>query len=157
MNSNIAGQNISRLYEKLDSDHLGEIPIGNVSIKVSSLCPRIKPADFSGSVERLYDSVAPILRLAAERNVFVNFDMEQFAYKDLTLALFRKCCEQISFPAGIALQTYLRSAENDAQNLIRWAKMQGRTITVRLIKGAYWDYETIHADEHDYDRSYRIR
>jgi RHH-type proline utilization regulon transcriptional repressor/proline dehydrogenase/delta 1-pyrroline-5-carboxylate dehydrogenase len=28
---------------------------------------------------------------------------------------------------------------------MEWSRAQGRVVTVRLIKGAYWDYETIHA------------
>ena len=73
--------------------------------------------------------------------------MEQFAYKDLTLLLFEKCCEAVDFPAGIAMQAYLRSGDDDARRIADWAKKTGRQVTVRLVKGAYWDYETIHAEE----------
>ena len=30
--------------------------------------------------------------------------------------------------------------------MIDWARRTGRQVTVRLIKGAYWDYEVIHAE-----------
>ena len=131
---------------RLESDHLGAIPRCNVSIKISALCARIKPADMDGSIERLYESIAPILQEASKKNVFINFDMEQFHLKDLTIALFQKCCENIDFEAGIALQSYLRSARSDVHELVEWSKRVGRQVTVRLIKGAYWDYETIHAE-----------
>ena len=131
----------------LESDHLGAIPRTNVSLKISSLSSRIQITDFNGSIERLFESLRPILELAAEKNVLINFDMEQFAYKDLTFALFRHCCERIDFPASIAVQAYLRSGPDDAAQLIRWAQSTGRQVTVRLIKGAYWDYEVIHAEE----------
>ena len=72
--------------------------------------------------------------------------MEQFAFKDLTLTLFERCCEEIDFPAGLALQSYLRSGVDDAQRIIDWTKRTGRQVTVRLIKGAYWDYESINAE-----------
>ena len=48
--------------------------------------------------------------------------MEQHALKDLTLELFERCCEEIEFPAGLALQAYLRSGEEDARRIIAWAK-----------------------------------
>ena len=131
----------------LESDHLGPIPRTNVSLKISSLSSQLQLTDFHGSIERLFESLRPILELAAKRNVLINFDMEQFAFKDLTLALFRHCCERIDFPASIAVQAYLRSGPDDAAQLISWAQSTKRQITVRLIKGAYWDYEVIHAEE----------
>ncbi|CAE7348479.1 rocA [Symbiodinium necroappetens] len=73
--------------------------------------------------------------------------MEQFAFKDLTLTLFERCCEQVDFHAGLAMQAYLRSGVDDAKRIADWAKRTGRQVTVRLVKGAYWDYETIHAEE----------
>ena len=72
--------------------------------------------------------------------------MEQFALKDLTLELFQRCCEEVDFPAGLALQAYLRSGPDDARRIIGWTRRTGRQVTVRLIKGAYWDYELIHAE-----------
>ncbi len=130
----------------LENDHLGPIPRTNVSIKISSLCARTDPIDFKGSLRALMDGLRPILKAAAKNNVFVNFDMEQFAFKDLTLSLFERCCEEIDFPAGLALQSYLRSGVEDAQRIIGWTKRTGRQVTVRLIKGAYWDYESINAE-----------
>jgi RHH-type proline utilization regulon transcriptional repressor/proline dehydrogenase/delta 1-pyrroline-5-carboxylate dehydrogenase len=98
------------------------------------------------AVSRLTERLIPLLRRAAERGVFVNFDIEQFALKDLVLRVFERCCEQVEFCAGLALQGYLRSADADAERLISWAQRSGRQVTVRLVKGAYWDYETIQAE-----------
>ena len=131
----------------LDSDHLGRIPRTNVSIKISSLSARVDPIDTEGSIRSLLENLGPILRAAKERGVLVNFDMEQFALKDLTLELFMRACEQYEFEAGIAMQAYLRSGDEDAQRIIAWSKRTGRRVTVRLVKGAYWDYETIHAEQ----------
>ena len=89
----------------------------------------------------------PILKAAAKHNVLINFDMESHESKDLTLELVRRACELEDFPAGMAMQAYLRSGSDDAQSMIDWAKATGRRLTVRLVKGAYWDYETIHAEE----------
>ena len=131
---------------RLESDHLGPVPRTNVSIKISALGAHTDPIDSEGSVGRLVDAIRPILEAARRHNVLINFDIEQAALKDLTLALFEACCEQVDFPAGLALQAYLRSGEEDAGKLIDWARRTGRQVTVRLIKGAYWDYELIHAE-----------
>ncbi|MSR40785.1 MAG: aldehyde dehydrogenase family protein [Phycisphaerales bacterium] len=132
---------------RLDNDHLGRIPRTNVSIKISSLSARVDPIDTEGSVRSLLESLDPILRAAKERGVLVNFDMEQFALKDLTLELFMRACEAHDFEAGLAMQAYLRSGDEDAQRIIAWSKRTGRRVTVRLVKGAYWDCETINSEQ----------
>ena len=131
----------------LETDHLGPIPRTNVSIKVSSLSARLDPIDHDGSITDLMARLVPLLEAARDRGVFVNFDMEQFAVKDLTLDLFMRCCEKVDFHAGIAMQAYLKSGPADAKRISDWARRTGRIVTVRLVKGAYWDYETIHAEQ----------
>jgi len=132
---------------RLESDHLGPIPRTNVSIKISSLYARTDPIAMEGSIKGLMEVLLPILEAAKRNNVLINFDMEQFSLKDLTLDLFMRCCEKVDFTAGLAMQAYLRSGDGDARRIIDWAKRTGRQVTVRLVKGAYWDYETIHAEQ----------
>ena len=132
---------------RLESDHLGAIPRVNVSIKISSLHARTDPIDTESSIRGLMKGLRPILQAAQQRGVLINFDMEQFALKDLTLELFMRCCEEIPFHAGLAMQAYLKSGDDDARRVVEWSKRTGRVVTVRLVKGAYWDYETIHAEQ----------
>ena len=47
--------------------------------------------------------------------------------------------------AGIVIQAYLRDSRDDLADLIAWSAGRARPITVRLVKGAYWDAETVHA------------
>jgi RHH-type transcriptional regulator, proline utilization regulon repressor / proline dehydrogenase / delta 1-pyrroline-5-carboxylate dehydrogenase len=131
----------------LESDHLGSIPRTNISIKISSLFANTDPIAHDLSVDGLFEALKPILKEAEQNGTLINFDMEQFEYKDLTLNLFMKCCDEINFTAGLAMQAYLRSGDEDAEKIIEWSKRTGRVVTVRLVKGAYWDYETIHAEE----------
>ena len=132
--------------ERLETDHLGPVPRTNVSIKISSLFARTDPVDFEGSIAGLTDALRPVLEAARQHNVLINFDMEFFEFKDLTLELFMRCCEAVEFPAGLAMQAYLRSGDDDARRIIEWARRTGRVVDVRLVKGAYWDFETIHAE-----------
>src|SRR5208282_4827883 len=73
----------------------------------------------------------------------ITFDMEHYYYKDLTIAIFKSILEEYKdFQwAGIALQAYLKDTREDLLSLLSWAKHNSRRITVRLVKGAYWDYE----------------
>ena len=132
---------------RLEGDHLGPIPRTNVSIKISSLYARTDPIDTEGSLRGLLDALEPILAKAHTNGVLVNFDMEHHSLKDLTLELFMRCCDRFPFTAGIAMQAYLRSGDADAQQIIDWSRKSGRTISVRLVKGAYWDSETILSEQ----------
>jgi RHH-type proline utilization regulon transcriptional repressor/proline dehydrogenase/delta 1-pyrroline-5-carboxylate dehydrogenase len=131
---------------RLETDHLGTIPRTNVSIKVSALSARFDPIDPEGAIADAMRRIVPILETARDRGVFVNFDMEHHALKDLTIDLFLRCMEKVNFEGGLALQAYLRSGPEDARRLCEWAARTGKVFTVRLVKGAYWDAEIIKAE-----------
>jgi RHH-type proline utilization regulon transcriptional repressor/proline dehydrogenase/delta 1-pyrroline-5-carboxylate dehydrogenase len=135
-------------YLELVSQIRGALGVerANVSVKISSLSARIRPEDPKRSIESLIEMLAPILQAAGRESVLINFDMEQHVYKDLTIDLLQECVRRFDYPAGIAIQAYLRSAEADAERVVRIAEEAGRPIAVRLIKGAYWDYEVATAE-----------
>ncbi len=62
-------------------------------------------------------------------------------------AIFREVLDEDDFrdwpDVGIAIQAYLRDTAHDLEDLAAWAQRRGTPVTVRLVKGAYWDYETI--------------
>ena len=45
--------------------------------------------------------------------------------------------------AGLALQAYHRETARDIEALLAWVRRRGTPITIRLVKGAYWDSDTI--------------
>ncbi|HEY6871336.1 MAG TPA: proline dehydrogenase family protein [Geobacteraceae bacterium] len=121
----------------------------NVSVKASSLFSRIGPVNYEESVALVRERLRPILRKAREAGGFVNLDMETCNLKNITLDVFTGLLDEEDFRgwsgAGIALQAYLKETHDDLRRLIAWAKEGGRRITVRLVKGAYWEYETVTA------------
>ncbi len=137
-----------------DIGSAGPIPRLNLSVKISALTPDVHPADPENSIAALKERLRPILRRAAAVGALVNLDMESYKLKDLTLALFKSIFEEPEFaqqPAiGIAVQTYLRDCEADLRDLVAWARKHKRPLNVRLVKGAYWDYETIIAQQRDW-------
>jgi RHH-type proline utilization regulon transcriptional repressor/proline dehydrogenase/delta 1-pyrroline-5-carboxylate dehydrogenase len=46
------------------------------------------------------------------------------------------------------MQAYLKSGVDDAKRMVEWARAKKKVVTVRLVKGAYWDAETIKAELH---------
>lgn len=137
-----------------DIGESGPQPRLNLSVKISALTPEIHPADPERSIDQLKKRLRPILKRAAEVGAFINFDMEMHRLKDLTIALFKSILAEPDFlraPAvGIALQAYLKDSEEDLRDLIGWARQNRRQIGIRLVKGAYWDYETVFAQQRDW-------
>ena len=122
-------------------------PVVNLSVKISALYSQTNPADPADAIAHLAPKLRPILRRAKELGVFINFDMESFSHKNITLDLFKALFAEPEFRdwphAGIVIQAYLRDAEKDLVDLIDWGRARRTRFTVRLVKGAYWDYEKI--------------
>jgi len=137
-------------------DRVGEraVPRLNLSVKLSSLYSQITPRDFDGSVEAIAVRLRPLLLKAREKGVFITVDMEHYDFKDVILALFKKILMEEAFcdwaDIGIALQAYLKDTEEDLTQLADWAKKRGTPVTVRLVRGAYWDQECIVAGREEW-------
>ncbi|MCL4540272.1 MAG: proline dehydrogenase family protein, partial [Bacteroidetes bacterium] len=127
------------------NDDRGPIPLLDVSLKVSSFYSQLDPLDWEGSIENTKRGVAAVIKSAQDAGASITLDMESYYFKDLLIAIFEAILEEhprLSF-AGIALQGYLRETKEDLLGMIEWAKKNERRITLRLVKGAYWDYETV--------------
>src|SRR5215472_5605104 len=133
------------------TDPLGKnaelFPVVNLSVKISALYSQMNPADPADAIAHLAPKLRPILRRARDLGAFVNFDMESFAHKNSTLALFKTLFTEPEFRdwphVGIVSQAYLRDAEDDLRDLLDWGRERGTRFAVRLVKGAYWDFEKI--------------
>jgi RHH-type transcriptional regulator, proline utilization regulon repressor / proline dehydrogenase / delta 1-pyrroline-5-carboxylate dehydrogenase len=129
---------------QIDDGVAGPLPKVNLSVKLSSLCARFDPLD-PDTKEIVRERLRPLFREAVRLKAALTVDMEQSAFKDVTLAIFRDLLEEREFTseptAAIAMQAYLHAAEGDLRGLIRWARKRKRRIGVRLVKGAYWDSE----------------
>lgn len=139
---------------QLDRDTRGLLPRVNVSIKLSALDSRFDGIDQVGTLERVGARLRPLLRTAMKHHAHLHLDMESYAAKDLTLRIARTIFMEPEFRDyphfGVVIQCYLREAEQDLRELQAWAEKRGTPIWVRLVKGAYWDYETIYAGLQDW-------
>ncbi|MEH2083834.1 MAG: L-glutamate gamma-semialdehyde dehydrogenase [Nostoc sp.] len=125
------------------------IPKVQVSVKLTAFYSQFDPLDAKGSEDKVSDRIRILLRRAKELGAAVHFDMEQYAYKDITLSILKKLLLEEEFrqrtDIGMTIQAYLRDSEQDTVDLISWLKQRGYPLTIRLVKGAYWDQETIKA------------
>jgi RHH-type transcriptional regulator, proline utilization regulon repressor / proline dehydrogenase / delta 1-pyrroline-5-carboxylate dehydrogenase len=129
----------------IDRDDHGPIPRVNLSLKLSSLTAHFEPIHAEKSIEHVAARLRPILRLAREKGAQIHVDMEQYTYRALSYELFCRVLEEPEFrgwpDVGIVVQAYHADAEAELRMLRDWAHRRGAPITIRLVKGAYWDYE----------------
>ena len=135
----------------------GEIlPQVQVSVKLTAFYSQFDPIDPEGGKQKVRDRLRLLLQRAQELGVAVHFDMEQYTYKDLTLAILKELLLEEEFRTrtdiGVTLQAYLRDSQQDLQDLIAWGRQRGYPVTVRLVKGAYWDQETIKAEQNHWQK-----
>lgn len=130
----------------------------NMSIKLSALAHDLDSAiaqSAAGQAKRreIVNGLSDLLKTAAQatdKNIFLRIDMEEYAYKDLTLRLFREivennpsivCSADGSLCLGVVIQAYLRDSARDVRELIQWARSRNLRVPIRLVKGAYMDHE----------------
>jgi RHH-type proline utilization regulon transcriptional repressor/proline dehydrogenase/delta 1-pyrroline-5-carboxylate dehydrogenase len=116
-------------------------PPDAVSIKLSALHPRFEEAKRARVFAELLPRVAELSRLATERGVGITLDAEESERLELTLDLFDALSQD--FHIGLAVQAY----QKRALSVCDWLASLRRRMSVRLVKGAYWDGEIKRAQQ----------
>ena len=131
----------------LENDHLGALPRVQLSLKISALSPFLDPIDPESSFASVAARLRPIVDAAIQSPASLIFDMEQADTKSLVIEIFTRLFSEPpyrQFPhAGLALQAYHRETTQDVESLLGWVRTRGAPITIRLVKGAYWDSDTV--------------
>ena len=117
-------------------------PAGDgVSVKLSALHPRFEEAKRARVFAELAPRIAELARIAAEREVGITIDAEESERLELTLDLFDELSRRHAL--GLAVQAY----QKRALAVCDWLVGLRRRISVRLVKGAYWDGEIKRAQQ----------
>jgi RHH-type proline utilization regulon transcriptional repressor/proline dehydrogenase/delta 1-pyrroline-5-carboxylate dehydrogenase len=112
-----------------------------ISIKLSALHPRFEEAKRSRVFSELLPRVRSLAETAQAQGVGLTLDAEESERLELTLDLFDKLSAQ--FRIGLAVQAY----QKRALAVCEWLAGLRRRISVRLVKGAYWDGEIKRAQQ----------
>ncbi|MBY0415693.1 MAG: proline dehydrogenase family protein, partial [Bdellovibrionales bacterium] len=139
------------LHVKKGEKNVADINRAHVSIKVSALCSDFKPQAFDYTYSLVAPRLKEILLTAKEEDVFINIDAEHYHYRDVVFKIYRKVLletdELKSYKAtGIVIQAYLRDGNDHLKEIVALASLRGIPMPVRLVKGAYWDAETVEGD-----------
>ena len=142
---------------QLERDSAGALPRANLSVKVSALTPLLRPDAPRRGKQDAADRLRPLLRRANELGAHLHIDMESMDSRDAVLELILELLGEDEFragpSAGLVLQAYLRDSPASLDTILDWLGRVERAhpLTVRLVKGAYWDHEIVQARQHGWD------
>jgi len=126
----------------------------SISVKLSALHPRFEYSQAQRVLDELVPRILDLARLAKDNRMALTIDTEEADRLMLTLDVFAKVIQNPALDGwngfGLALQSYQKRALLEIDWLAALARRNGRRIPVRLVKGAYWDYEIKHAQVSGY-------
>src|SRR6267154_1820892 len=122
-----------------------------ISVKLSALEPRYTQLQSARVNEQLAPRMLELARRAARAGIGFTVDAEEADRLDLSLdiveTLARDAATRSWEGLGLAVQAYGRRAPLVLDWVAALARDSGRRMTVRLVKGAYWDSEIKRAQE----------
>jgi RHH-type proline utilization regulon transcriptional repressor/proline dehydrogenase/delta 1-pyrroline-5-carboxylate dehydrogenase len=141
----------------LEQDAVGAIPRVNLSVKVTALTPLVRPDAPERGRADAADHLRRLLRRARDVGAHLHIDMESLDSRELVLGLVLDLLAEPEFEpgpsAGIVLQAYLRDTDEVLEHVLDWARATARRppLAIRLVKGAYWDHESIEAAQNGWE------
>ena len=128
----------------------------NISVKLSALYPRYDYAHQEDAVAAITDKLITLCFLAAENDICLTVDAEEIARLCPSLKIIEAVCTHTHLRGwngfGVAVQAYHKAAMPLIDTLIETAKLSGRNLRIRLVKGAYWDTEIRHSQLSGHDQ-----
>jgi RHH-type proline utilization regulon transcriptional repressor/proline dehydrogenase/delta 1-pyrroline-5-carboxylate dehydrogenase len=131
----------------------GTDPKVNISVKPSALCANVEGMDFDEVVEHMLSKIKPVYRQVVDLNGFLCIDIETLRLREITFELYRRLRSDEEFRhyphLGLAMQVYFKDHAEKLDEMLAWARSESLPISIRQIKGAYWDYEVALAEENN--------
>jgi len=123
----------------------------SISLKLSALHPRYEFAQRARVLTELAPRLIALVRLAREAGIGLTVDAEEAERLELSLLLIDAVLASDALAEysgfGLAVQAYQKRTPALLEWLIARTRALGRSVTVRLVKGAYWDSEIKRAQE----------
>ena len=122
-----------------------------ISVKLSALHPRYEAISRDRALAELTPRVIELARLAKDRDLQFTVDAEEADRLELSLDVIGAVLGDASLAGwdgfGLAVQAYQKRASAVIDWIDQAAAAARRKLTVRLVKGAYWDTEIKRAQE----------
>lgn len=148
------GRKNKKYLKPIVANHPGEQRSVCVSVKLSALYSQCSALNFDRSVTVLSERLSTLVEYAVAANAQLYVDAEDSGTNPIIYAAFERVFGSGPFKdypyPGIVIQAYSTSAVETAERMIQFAKSRGAPIAIRLVKGAYWDSETISSALNDW-------
>ncbi len=122
-----------------------------ISVKLSALHPRYEFTQLDRVVDEMVPKILDLCRAAKEYNISLCIDAEEAGRLEASLIIFETLRLNQSLAGweglGIAVQAYQKRALSVLDFIEDVAIRSKHKIIVRLVKGAYWDFEIKNAQE----------
>ncbi len=122
-----------------------------LSVKLSALHPRYEYTQRETCVPALTEKLLELCTLAKSANLGLTIDAEEVDRLEVSLLVFERVLASAELDGwagfGLALQAYQKRALPALDWISESARQTNRQITLRLVKGAYWDSEIKRAQE----------
>ena len=122
-----------------------------ISVKLSALHPRYEAISHARVMKELTPRVIDLARLAKAHDLLLTVDAEEADRLELSLEIFSRVLADASLAGwdglGLAVQAYQKRALAVIDHIGALAEAHSRRLTLRLVKGAYWDSEIKRAQE----------
>jgi len=140
-----------------EADRHGPLPRANLSVKLTALTPVIRADAPERGAGEAAARLRALMRRARDLGAHLHLDMEWVDTRETLLRAVEGLLSEEEFRAGpsvgIVVQAYLRDAEQVLERVID-SPIAARHVplTVRLVKGAYWEYESAEAGQVGWER-----
>ena len=116
-----------------------------ISIKLSALHPKYHESHKDIAMSKLPERLLKLAKLAKQFNIGLTVDAEESERLDISLDIIEAVFKSPELSGwdgfGLAVQSYQKRAIHVLDWVAELARSEKRRMTVRLIKGAYWDSE----------------
>lgn len=123
----------------------GNTTRAGISVKLSALHPRYRMNHADQCTGPLIDMLTALSREAAAANIPLTVDAEEVERLEISLNIIKAVAADIALKDwdgfGLAVQAYSKRSLYVIDHLEDITRTYGRRLTVRLVKGAYWDSE----------------
>jgi len=123
----------------------------SISVKLSALHPRYEVAQYDRAISSLTEQVEALATLAKRCGIAFTIDAEESERLEMSLDIIERIGGLPSLKGwdglGMAVQAYGKRCRPTLAWADELGRRTGRRISVRLVKGAYWDSEIKHTQE----------
>ncbi|MBK1623278.1 bifunctional proline dehydrogenase/L-glutamate gamma-semialdehyde dehydrogenase PutA [Afifella marina] len=134
---------ISAIGKAANAERVTDNP--SISVKLSALHPRYETVQKERVLAELVPTLVQLMRQAKAAGIGLTVDAEEADRLDLSLQVMERALSEPEFADwdgfGFVVQAFSKASLPVLHWIVDLAERLDRRFAVRLVKGAYWDYE----------------